>query len=232
MPRRFRRRFRRRSRRFIPTGPVNPGKRMVDGTATKWISTGVRAIPYLIKTVRMMKGLINSELHYLDTTETDNVSSSGDISGLTLMATGDTDVTREGNKILAHDVYVRGYAQIHTSALQSIVRIILFVDKECDGVAPTVANVLQTTSYLSPLNQNFSKRFVVLHDRSMALNDTGENSKPFKFYVKVPFHIHYDGTSANITDAKENQIFLLLISNESTNTPVVNWYARFKWYDN
>lgn len=227
---RRRRRFRRSGRR-IAKGPNSRTKRMVDGRTAGWIRAGTTAIPYLIKSVSMLKGLINSELHYKDTTLTGSIGSTMQFNGLTLISQGDTDTTREGNKILAHDVYGRFEVVKHDTAVNDIVRIVLLVDKEQDGTVATGADLLQTVSVYSPLNQVDGKRFVIIKDWTFPLT-TDRPVRVIKFYKKVPFHIHYADSGGTITSAKENHIFLALLTNDNTNQATYSGIVRFRWYDN
>ena len=200
MPRFRRRRGFRRSRGGIGLGrrkaaigklvngrvPLSMPERMLKAGAPY-----MKVIPALAKGIGRLSSIINSELHYLDTTAAPSVSSSGTISLLTGVAIGDTDITREGNKVMSHDLNVRFHCYLHASATVSQIRLMIVCDKECDGAVFTVANLLQVVGPLSPLNQDYSKRFVILYDKMITLDTSGQRNRTWKKYIKTPFHIHY-----------------------------------------
>jgi len=212
--------------------PMTRGERLLAAGAPY-----AKALPALARTVGYMASMINSEAHYDDSqiNSQDVDDTTGRVDVMTLIAVGDTDTTRTGNKILAKDITIRGRFERQSAATwtSAQIRLMLIVDKEYDGATPTVANILQTTGPNSPMNQDYSKRFVVLSTRTYTLYE----NKPvveWKMYKKLPFHIDYDGTAATAADCKENQVLLVAISNIGTasNPPEITYYSRFKWYDN
>lgn len=237
MPGYQRRRPRRRYSRRAPSRKDKIAKLVTGRSSTsapmRMLRNGasaLRIVPSLVKSVATIQSMINTELKFVDTNNTFNPSSSGTVSYLSGMATGTDDSERIGNSILAHDNYIRLSCAFNTSASATFVRIILICDKECDGVAPVVTNVLQTASPYSPLNQDFSDRFVVIWDKFFS-QDPQKLTMATKKYTTTPFHIKYDGSTSGVASAKENNIFMLSITNEATNTPTIVYYNRFRYYD-
>lgn len=207
-------------------------KQLVDGQKNPYIKAGITSIPYLIKSVGLLKSLVNSEYKYIDSgTVGITFNNTGTVSYLTDVAQGLGDEDRIGNTILLKDIIFRCEIAMNATASATSVRVILFCDKETDGTSPTVTQVLETASYLSPLNQDSSKRFVVLHDIGFSMSIYNNRIISDKFYKELNIHTRYDGSGATVADARQNQIFLLTISNEVTNVPTINYNSRIKFYD-
>jgi len=207
-------------------------KQLVDGKYSGYISAGVAAIPYLIKSVRLLKQLVNSEEHYIDIASNATYNNTGTIVYLSSVAVGDTDVTRTGNKVLFKDIIFRFNLYGNNAQPNTTTRVILFIDKENDGVLPNVTDVLMSASPLAPVNINFSKRYVILKTWLVTFSNTGKNDFSSKCYKILNFHGNWDGTSNTIADAKENQIFALILSDTSSSNPGYSLYSRIKFYDN
>lgn len=230
----YKRKFynKRRGGRFIRKSKGGRTKQLVDGRYNGYIKAGVAAMPYVIKSIRMLKQLVNSEEHYKDFQFNNTFSTTGDIQLMSGIAIGDTDITRSGNKVLFKDLVFRGNVNASNLSTNTTVRMILFIDKECDGVTPTVTQLLQQASVHSPLNMDFSKRFVILKDQLMSFSNVGTLERVFKTYKVLNFHGFYDGSTVAIADCKENQIFSLFISDTTVNNPGYSYWARIKYYDN
>lgn len=226
------RRYRPRRRRYIKKTKGGFLKKLVDGTSNPYIKAGVNSIPYLIKSVGLLKSLVNSEYKYIDSgTVNLTFNNTGTVSYLTDVAQGLGDEDRIGNTILLKDIYFRYEIAMNATASATTIRVILFCDKETDGVSPTVGQVLETVNYLAPLNQDSSKRFVVLKDITMSMSIYNNRIKAGKFYKILNIHTRYDGTGATVADARQNQFFLLTISNEVSAVPTINYNCRIKFYD-
>lgn len=230
----YNRRYNRRRRRYGRIKKTTGGraKQLVDGRYAGYIRTGMAAIPYLIKSVRLLKQLVNSEEHYIDIASNATYNNAGSIVYLSSVAVGDTDVTRTGNKVLFKDIVFRFNLYGSSGSLNTTTRVILFIDKECDGATPNVTDLLMSASPLSPININFSKRFVILKTWLITFSSSGKNDYSNKCYKVLNFHGNWDGTSNVIADAKENQLFALFISDTAVNNPGYSMYSRIKFYDN
>lgn len=232
MVRSYRRgRYSRGNRRYIRTSRGGRTKRMVDGHLGPYIRAGLNAMPYVLRTISTLKSLINTEPKYIDVSSAVNPSSAAMVyTRLTPIAQGTTDITRIGNKILLKDIVLRMRVTINGAASATSVRVILFCFKTCNGSDPGV-NILAGASTEAPLNLDFSKDIVVIRDFSIPLSINGTRDQHRKSYNILNFHCDFDGTSSNIGDAKQNQIYLGYLSNEPTNTPSLAFYSRVKYYD-
>lgn len=113
------------------------------------------------------------------------------------------------------------------------VRVLLIRDNFCSGAAPAVTDVLQTASVLAPINITaFPNRFKVLFDvrRDMSIN--GNEIVAVKKYSKDTNHVKFIGTSGAIASAGAGTLFLILLSDQATNKPTVDYYFRLRYVDN
>lgn len=175
--------------------------------------------------------LINSEHKFIDSSNTTALSSAGSVILLSGVAQGTTDITRIGNSLIFQDLVFNYDIEASNLVFTTNVRVMLIIDKELDGALPTAANILQAVNVRSPMNMDFSKRFVVLKSKNHAFSLNGSSTVAKKIYVKLPFHGYYDGATAAVGDCKENQILLLLVSDQPTNTPSISYYSRIKFTD-
>lgn len=236
----FIRSFNRTTRNFKKrTSKLQRTKKLVDGgnlfdKATALVRSGapyIKSIGALASEVRLLKDMVNVEQKYIDTSGNGTISTTGVIGILSLCAQGNTDITRNGNQIKLKDIHIKIDINRNASAAVNRCLAMLICDKEYDGANPTIANILAASNVLSPLNKDFSKRFVVLKTKHFNI-DASEASKSFTWYTKLPFHCFYDGATAAQGDCKENQILLLLLEDQAINVASYAYYARINFFDN
>lgn len=175
--------------------------------------------------------MINSEQKKRITTNSITPTASGSILNLCQIAQGDDEDNRTGNRVLLHSIYFKAVATIHASATDTYVRVIFFVDKQNDGSAPTVADVLELASVLGFLNPDNTERFGIIKDDVYHLSqDQGKSGTYMKQYIDCNFHVDFDGTAEG--DTNTNCVYMLVISTEATNTPTFTYNFFKKWYDN
>lgn len=226
---------------------TNRVKRLVDGhgvlsKAERMISTGASTaatVASLARNVGTIMSMINTEVKYNDVTDSgiffDNTLATGTVVPLTLTTLGDTDNQRNGSQILGKDLSIKFTLDWNPDNITPITaRVIVFCDKEYDGVVPTGTQLLEAPgNVLSAFNKDNTKRFAILKN---ATYDLFANTAQVhdKIYLKVPFHIFYDTSEGDVVDGKENQIFIAFMSDVITggDLPTFSFYSRFNFYDN
>lgn len=183
------------------------------------------------RATRYIKGLVNSEMFHKDTSFSNTIiSSSGYVQPLCSIAQGDTTGARTGNSILVRNLLLRIRWSKDGAASTTVGRFILFQDKQQVGdTTPAVTDILEAADVDSPLNLSSSGRFKVLMNKT--INLTTYNPIYHKeTYRKLYTHVRYNGTGA--TDYQKGGLYLLFISDQPTNTPAVDLYARLGYHDN
>lgn len=227
--------FRRRRRPRMPYPrklvPVAPGGSTWSSYMSSAKDYGLLALA-AYRGVKYLSGLVNSEKFKLDTTVSVNPdNSSGSVIHLTGAASGDTDSSRTGNSIFVRSLYCRFRIDKHASATNTNVRILLVVNKQqVADTAPAITDVLESVDTTAPLNNATVGRFSILWDRTFNVNSVSQPTYNTQLYKPMKLHCRYNGTAG--TDIQKNGIYLLIFSNEATNTPAVNGLFRVSYHDN
>lgn len=188
--------------------------------------------------VKYLKGLINSELKFVDISPTLTFTPGGNVSLLTQTAEGTDEGQRNGRSILAKNMKIDCQLVNNSSASNgTFVRMIYFHDRVTEGTTATTSELLQNAgSIISPLNHDHfgpSARFRLIRDYRTTLNPSGTSNKVHT--VRVPLkghHIKYQGTGSTISDCLSGHIFVLCMSDQSSNTPGYLFNSRLQFYDN
>lgn len=183
-----------------------------------------------IKGVAALKGIINSELKKVDVTATTTPTTTGTVIHLTGTAQGDTIGTRNGNSVLLKYISFKGLLSWNASANSSFLTMYIVKDiQQVGDTTPAVTDFLDTSyGSLGVLNTAYPGRFKILLKKKYVQ----DAKKPISvdLFIKTDYHLKYNGTAAS--DIQKNGTYLVLISNEATNTPSIQWMARAAYYDN
>lgn len=147
-----------------------------------------------------------------------NVNADQNISTTLLngLVPGNSASQRTGNKVdiksiqgLFYHVVVNG-----TGTDQSHRRLIV-LDRQANGVAPTLAQVLTTADCFGLRNLENRKRFKILSDKQIILDASGESgSKKYqKLYIKFrrPITVEFNnGVAGTIADIVSNSLYLFV----------------------
>jgi len=172
------------------------------------------------------------ELKFFDTTVTQPlISSLGSVvPSLTLIAQGVTESERIGRKCTARSIFFRyeiNLARTDDAANPTpgdTCRILIYQDKQCNGAAATVLDILETEDINSHRNLANQQRFTVLCDKLHNINYStlasetvgfgtqAEVTHSFKWYKKLLMPIEYSSTTGAITEIRSNNIGIIFIS--------------------
>lgn len=239
MPRKF------NKRRFYRKGKKYANKAIARGGG--WSTVGKIARTAL-KIGKFVSSVINPEFKWCDDAGT---FSSIDANGagtdtctlITNIAQGSSSQQRIGQSVLSKGLDMRLTFNINPAVGgggNTHVRCIVFIDTNPSARTSLLVNdVLQLgTNYQSTYNMNFPSRYVTIMDRIIDLGYSNETKtikihKTFGPSDKGVDHPKWDTTTGGgIADVRENHIFLLLISDQATNTPSCNYYFRYRYIDN
>lgn len=198
------------------------------------------------------------EKKFLDTTiATTAITTTGVIlnSSLNVIPQGDTQSERIGRKVTVCDVLLKGNitqpAQIITSLPQGLsdmcnnVRVIVYLDKQCNKATATVAQILQTTDENSFRNLEYVDRFQILYDETVIMNVGGLSNiittptfyapgvrNQFGFTKKISVPITYDtsATTGAIGTITSNNIGIMAIATVA-NSSFVDGICRIRYTD-
>lgn len=203
--------------------------------AGRWNIYG-RAGKQLAKDVWTLKNLINVEFKSSDIyNSTQTAPLAGALVLVNHLTKGDDYNNRDGRQVRFKSLFLNGRVIMHASATHTAVRMVVFIDKQPNGVVPTATDVLSTatTNLIDAFrNLNNRKRFVILKDARYTLN-TDYPEKQIKYYKKLDMKTIYDdGDAGTIADITTNALYVMWISDEGTWVPDVRVPARLRFIDN
>lgn len=188
---------------------------------------------YAWKGVKSIRSLINVERKYHDVSASTTPNSSGTIINLSNIAQGNDYNNRDGNSILLQSHLMRFDMGNNASALQTFIRCIIFSDNDQRGADPAVTDVLESAGTNSPLNHFVNKRFTIYRDFKVNLETNNQTACKKLFYrFPTPTHCKYQSTAGADASNYEGAMYMLLISDQGTNTPTINWHSRLRFTDN
>lgn len=122
---------------------------------------------------------------------------------------------RVGDSIKLQRIEMRYRVAMAATAAQTQGRVIIFRDLDGFGTLPTVSDVLQTVSVLSPKDYLNADRFSILYDELFALNINGDSTEVGVVDIPHEGHIKYLGTTAAAASNGKGSLYFLILSNEA-----------------
>jgi len=93
-----------------------------------------------------------------------------------------------------------------------------------------LANIQTQLAVNSPYSSTTRNEFQVLYDKTVTLNNFGNDSKTLRFFKKVNLPIHYIGDT---TDVSSGGMMLFVFSDtNSANGPLLDLFMRTRYTDN
>ncbi len=141
-----------------------------------------------------------------------------------------TEDGRIGRKCTIHSVMLRGavrYNEVDAAATPppaDLVRILVYLDTQCNGAVANATALLVNDAITSPNNLSDSGRFKTLWDKFVVMNfnglasdgagvvSAGENMRYFSMYKKVKIPLQFSGATGAIAEIRSNNIGCMVIS--------------------
>ncbi len=183
-----------------------------------------------------IRKLVNIETKLLVAYTSTSVDFNGSIVGLSRIAQGSNYTERVGDSIKLQHMICRYRIFLNASDTQSIVRVIVFKDLFQQGTPPTVTDVLETgpggvSTPLSSINFLKKDRFPIIHDELYSLDTAGGTTAVGMIDKPLQSHVKYIGTTAAAASDAQGSVYVLLVSDENTNLPTVNFYSNLYFTD-
>lgn len=185
--------------------------------------------------IKALQEVVNVEVKQLTTEGTINPSTSGTIVHLSALTQNDTQSGREGNSVKTKFLGLRATSKNNASATSGIqTRVILFRDKQqVSDTSPSVSDVLSsdgdiTNAFLNPATVG---RFQILWDKTIYTSADGAREQHhFKLNLTPKQHIRFNGTASS--DIQKGGLYMLVASDQPTNTPTFVYTVNLKYFDN
>lgn len=163
---------------------------------------------------------------------------------LVLCSQGTTVSTRIANSIRIKKLSLRGYVTCNASAVRDVVRILVVLDNQPNGAAPTVSGgggILQSTSAQSNYNLDMvshgmgPQRYRILLDRVIVLNQpfatTATQTVFFKRSWTLDIPVTYQSNAGTVSDVGSKNIQFIALSTTATNTASLTGEAQMCFID-
>lgn len=168
------------------------------------------------------------------------VGSGGSLSLLNGVAQGTDYTDRLGRVINIESLTLRVFGFINNATSASTgdyLRVMVIVDEQANGAAPSLADILQASDFTQPNNLNFRDRFTTLYNQfhiipsyTMTAGELSTGSpKPTMddLYIDLDINTVFSGTGATIASISTNSVYLLLLTLNSSINCVYNSRIRF-----
>lgn len=227
---------RRRSYRRV-RGRRPYGRRSTRGTNyVRSISSGIKMARRAWTLASRLRRLVNVEIKKYDAAVSagTGITSTGSSYPLHEMAQGDTDQLRNGNSI--KPLYLRLVMNFvnNSTAVNTRVRYLIIRDmQQVPDTSPAVSDVLDgsVASYCdAPLNNLAVGRYKILRDSVVTMTSVSRPVVNIKLNEKLYGHIRYNGSAS--TDIQKGGLYLLVVSDQATNTPTFGFNLRLSFTDN
>lgn len=198
----------------------------------KLMNSGYQAL----KEVRELKKLWRPEYKVSTDGLSQAVSSTAVIDeAISLIQQGNLKVNRDGNQIRVTEIHLKVKMTQHASTTSNFLRVMIVLDKQCNGIKFGLSDLLDDTQGI-PITQyrelDQTDRFHVFCDKMMTTTNDGGDNAWFEYHnMKVNFVMKYDASTGAITDLTSNCLFLLFVSDQTTNTPTVVSNFRIRYVD-
>lgn len=159
------------------------------------------------------------ELKVLQAAQALAADTTGAILLLNGIARGDDYNTREGRQIWMHHMELRiQFSVTGATGIDQTQRCLLVLDTQPNGVALTVANVLESASTLAYPTLEYRNRFKILMDHAISLNASAEaGSHTFmKRYFKLLYPVTFNaGNAGTIADIATNSLYFISLGSSA-----------------
>ncbi len=236
-----------RGRTAFAAGMVGQGAAFKRGRSAPWVP---RAAAFRGR--RAAAGDVGPELkfHDVDVDMTGADHSAGVIlntSSINLIAQGVTESTRIGRKCVIRSIGWRGNVDYAVAtgagaADADQLRLMLVLDKQANGAAPAVTDVLESANIHSFNNLSNKGRFRVLSDKIHFLNVVGAAGdgtthdymivkEPIEFFKQVNIPLEFSAGTGAITEIRSNNLFILAISQLASTSTSIDSKVRLRFSD-
>lgn len=162
------------------------------------------------------------------------VGTTSQVSYLSGLVAGAGIGQRNGNKVQLKSIAVRGWVSGNpTATSHQTYRVIWFYDKGNQGAIPSGSDYFTTDGALQFMNQYNTDRFVTIRSFLFESWTNSDISHNIEFYhkFKKPLILNYASGSSNVSDARANALFFLIVGTDNTNLGGVSFQYRLTYYD-
>lgn len=192
----------------------------------------------------------SGELKFFDTAvDLDPIPGNGTIvaSSINLVPQGITESNRIGRKCAIRHISWKYQLQLleidalATPVSAASVRIIIYIDKQANGAAAAVTDIVEANSFQAHYNLANQSRFTFLMDKVHTLNyltlasdtdavvSSANVKRDYTFVKRCNIPIEFDSTTGALTEIRSNNIGMMMLT--STGTATLTSVFRVRYSD-
>lgn len=186
----------------------------------------------LNKALKQVKRMIpRSEKKYVDVFDNNDtvITQAGTITLLSAINQGTTQNDMVGDNCTIVSNLFRIRITPNATSQMNYLRVMIIRDRQPNGAAPVQADIIETaTDVLSALTDLNAERFKVLFDKTYTVDTDANGSQVDKVFRRMKFKY----TAQSSGDVRTNAVWLVMLSNDVTDGPLVSYYNRLRFKDN
>lgn len=157
----------------------------------------------------------------------------GSITLLNGIATGDDDTNRDGRKVTCKSVLIRGQVSVGATPTSAAYRCLIVYDKQANGATPAITDILGNVNMTGMNNLNNRERFVIVSDYTGSVEATQKTIEPLKIYRKLNMETIYQSTGATITSIATGSLFFVTMGNlaAGATAPLITVNTRVRFVE-
>ncbi len=171
---------------------------------------------------------------FITATSNQNSTASGTIWALTQGITqGDSTLQRDGAQLKLEDTRLRMRVFMPTGAVAASLRVIIFSDSMNVGSLPLVSDVLSSSTITASYStvQLLTSRFRIYADTIKNMTAGGIQQLCIDLNRPISKVLTYNGNTDVAASNGKNAVFLLVITDVSSNFPVYDFNVVHRFYD-
>lgn len=160
-------------------------------------------------------------------------STTGSITLINGVATGDDYTNRDGRKITMKSIFVRGHFNVGATPTGGAVRWMVVYDKQPNGAAPVITDIIAGANLAGNQNLNNRARFVVLRDVTDRVEATARIAVPTQWFKRCALDVTFSGTTNGIASISTGALWFVTVGTVATGatSPIVNVSTRVRFWD-
>lgn len=203
----------------------------------KRVSSGLTTAYKALKVAKLTRDMLNVEYKVKNNQVTGAaMSTTAVLNTIVATAQGTSDTTREGNQIKVTAINFKYYGQQSSSATVSAARVMIVLDKQCNGALPTINDILFDSTVddaiVSPNNLVNKYRFKTLYNKVHLMSSSGNRMFKGQFNKKCNIPIRYSGSTSGVGTISSNNIIVIYFSDEGADRPAITYSCRVRYVDN
>lgn len=182
--------------------------------------------------------LAPGEFKSVDTNVNTAADTTGGVTLLNGMARGDDINQRQGRQVTLRSIELRLLSRVAPgTGIDQRHRILIVYDRQTNGAAPAITDILSSANVLYPRNLENRQRFRILFDRLHTLNASGEpgSGRIFKWYRRLNHPVTFNaGAAGTVADIQTGSLYAIVFGTEAPGgtAGIVSGIVRVRYSDN